>query len=1747
MPKLNLQQDKELYRCMAVQMTIGNCQLKALLDTGCKSNLIFKAAYEKLNNAKCLLKTIMLKEGWNINGIGNKPIKVQRKVQVNMKLYDAHLGPKEFFVVDIEKEDYDIVLGLDFIKETRILINPKRNVIIWENKELIYEIHLNDDDLLPKRRIVKAYPVVAKESVKIMDQKPTLIEVNWKKNLLNINNENIKDLFLEGNEASPRIKEKIHVYEGIVDINNLKVCVQLKPKNSTDTFTIKKGEVLGKVYTIEDEINIATGIVERTEKWEKEKLFTVLKFGNLNPEQKEKAKDLCWEYRDVISTGKEEIGCSKLPPFKIEVTDDIPVYIRPRHFPSPLTDEIENECDKMEGKGIIETSESPWNAAIVPVRKPDKTLRICIDYRKLNEKTIKNRFPMKLISDCVYNMKGMNWFTKLDLEKGYYQMPIEESSRKYTAFSTSSKHYQFKALSFGLANAPAAFQSAMNVEFADLPKKNVANFMDDTMIMSETFNKNLEITRKILEKLRACAIMINPAKCEWFMSEVGFLGHKIGRMGLKKSDQFIEKVREFPRPKTVKDLKGFLGLIEFQRKFIKGCSSLTKPLSKWTGKPNKTEIMWDEQLIMAFNTLRQRAADDVELAYPDYSKDANPLEVWTDASGFGVGGMLTQVQDKESNGYRRVIGYVSKSLNKAEKRYSTIERELAGLRFAVKAFRPFLYGLPFVLKTDHQPLVYLNRMKVMDNRLARTYEDLADFEYSLEYIPGERNQVADLMSRIPANLIESRVMQGDAEKWLPPGLEIDKVMSGGSLSMFECLHDALHTMQDPETKGSRNPRGPKRKMPQSALKLREEVIDEAIAQPEMLGFPKIREYKKMLQAMKYNITPYQEVLITFSDLYEVIVHVHFGDKKPIIYRCHRMHFKSKRIIHLQCLGGTHYNLVRETSAYCSLSEKLHQKDHDVQFEEHSLPDIQILFGEKTGNESIFCQHQRPGGFTVYVHQNSTLHCCLIDTGAQIGLIKRSILNKLQVKYRRKTNVKIQGITNMKCVAMEQVFLNFKIQNYEREYEMGFLVLEDSTFPYCILLGVDFLRRYDITVDPAKGRLTTNERTIGDVEVNLTTMMEGTPFMAAAQIELVDNQEIIEDGEILEWQELSQEIKKVKEAVDQNRKMKDWSESIKIFKRYAKKMTVIMSTLYYLMEGEYKEQIPVPILPLPIAIGLTIMVHQTMLVHLGKHKLWMAMKNICFYPGLQKICEDVATTCERCQLFKQQNAPAKPPLRRIDAKEPFELMVTDCLNLPRTTSGSIGLVILTDHKSKMTWASTLKNKTSKHVADQIEKFIFPTLVMKPASCLSDNGPEFIGAPFEEMLKRNGVKGLKITPYMSSSNGLAERTLQTLTELLRLAQENGQEWDENLPKVLWSYNSTKHAAHGTSPKNFLIKALKMQEGKVQLNIEDEGWWRRASEKYRSFEVGEKVIIEKKVIGRRVENKLQPKFEGPFTITNKWENEVSYVVSRIYNQVEETKRVHQKHMRKWREPPLYIKNHPIYSLARRKDELTRDEWNKISDEELEVWPKQIVVSAPITPAKLSKATQTLPYISIESPLEKKIGPPQDEGTPIGEVMGFFIDDEFKDISAEVDDSSGELLLNRQLENQLDNETLYSLTSNLKLVDDDMEDEQRINTDYSPSNPGHAEEGRRERLSFVGFSKKNDDPPNKHTLLKKFLESQIKDLGCSRRDSKERAIGIASADTTSSSSFGVRNLARLFEEIAEENREKVAYNLRSAPRKNR
>jgi hypothetical protein len=332
------------------------------------------------------------------------------------------------------------------------------------------------------------------------------------------------------------------------------------------------------------------------------------------------------------------------------------------------------------------------------------------------------------------------YFSTIDLASGYWQIGIEEADKEKTAFSTPKGHFEFNVMPFGLTNAPATFQKFMEYALTGLTMEQCLIYLDDVIVFSSTFESHLIRLRNVFQKIRKAGLKLQPHKCHFAQLQVSYLGHTISASGVLPDDSKINTISSYSSPTNEKQLKQFLGLMNYYLRFVKGYAQLVKPLTQLLRKNEKFD--WNSESQTVFEKLKQALSSPPILAFPDFTR---PFTVYTDASDIAVGAVLSQIL----HGQERVIAYYSRQLRKAELRYSTIEKEALAIVAATKEFYPYLYGFSFTVVTDHNPLASLKHFKDVGGRITRWLLFLQQFDYSITYRPGKSNANADALSRIP--------------------------------------------------------------------------------------------------------------------------------------------------------------------------------------------------------------------------------------------------------------------------------------------------------------------------------------------------------------------------------------------------------------------------------------------------------------------------------------------------------------------------------------------------------------------------------------------------------------------------------------------------------------------------------------------------------------------------------------------------------------------------------------------------------------------------------------------------------------------------------------------------------------------------------------------------------------------------------------------------------------------------------------
>ena len=442
------------------------------------------------------------------------------------------------------------------------------------------------------------------------------------------------------------------------------------------------------------------------------------------------------EFSDVFT---DVPGRSNIEDHKVKLTSDEPVRSKPYPLPYVTKQQVADEVDKMLKMGVVEKSVSPFASPIVLVRKPDGTLRFCIDYRRLNAQTVFDVEPQPIPEDLFAKLHHGKYFSKLDMAKGYWQIPLDENACEKSAFVTTDGHYEFKVMPFGMVNAAATFTRVMRKLLAGID--DLVNLIDDILIYTETWEKHLEVLREVLTRIRKANMTIRPTKCHLGLEEIEFLGHVVGKCSIKPVPEKTRKILEATEPVTKKELRSFLGLAGYYRQFIPDFAAVAVPLTDLTRKGSPNRLPWRQIHQIAFNTLKRKLSSDPILKLPDFSRT---FHLRTDASDVGIGAVLLQEYDGEFF----PIEYASRKLLPRERNYAVIERECLAVVWAVKKFASYLHGQPFVIETDHEPLAYISKVKLQNPRVMRWALSLQPYRFTVKCIKGSDNLGADYLSRI---------------------------------------------------------------------------------------------------------------------------------------------------------------------------------------------------------------------------------------------------------------------------------------------------------------------------------------------------------------------------------------------------------------------------------------------------------------------------------------------------------------------------------------------------------------------------------------------------------------------------------------------------------------------------------------------------------------------------------------------------------------------------------------------------------------------------------------------------------------------------------------------------------------------------------------------------------------------------------------------------------------------------------------
>lgn len=677
--------------------------LKLLVDTGNDLNIV------KLSSLK---PETLVDESvkYHLLGINDHSIQTLGKTILHLQI-GKNTFKTEFHVVHSHfKILSNGILGKPFLKNTQSSINFRENKLTMEETQTV---------TLPPRS-------------------ESIIAMSVAENL------NTKSLIIH----SQNIMKNVYLGNTINQVKNNRVLVSVI-NSAEHHVTLSSTKLEKSHYEIFEETSVHVVHSEHPSHNAKASRVQLLKENlrteHLNREEKESVEELCVNFSDIFHLEGDSLSCTDAVLHEIITPANIPpINQRPYRLPLKHKLEINEQMEKLEKDQIIAPSKSPWNAPLLVVpKKPDQNgivkYRVCVDFRKLNDITTGDAYPLPNMSDILDQLGKSKYYTTLDLAQGYHQVQMHPEHREKTAFSTDKGHYEFLRVPFGLKGAPALFQRLMNTVLTGMIGLKAFVYLDDIIVYATSISDHTKKLTEVFSRIRKFNLKLQPTKCEFMRKEVTFLGHVITDQGVKPDPRKTKCVLEFPVPTNVKQVKSFLGLSGYYRRFVPNYGQISKPLTSLLKQD--VPFIWSDLCQESFEKLKKILTSEPLLQYPDFTQ---PFNLTCDASGYAIGCVLSQ----GPIGKDLPIAYASRTLNKAEINYSTTEKELCAIVWGIKQFRCYLFGQKFKIITDHKSLTWLFGVKDPGSRLMRWRLKLEEYEYEIFYKSGTNNTNADSLSRI---------------------------------------------------------------------------------------------------------------------------------------------------------------------------------------------------------------------------------------------------------------------------------------------------------------------------------------------------------------------------------------------------------------------------------------------------------------------------------------------------------------------------------------------------------------------------------------------------------------------------------------------------------------------------------------------------------------------------------------------------------------------------------------------------------------------------------------------------------------------------------------------------------------------------------------------------------------------------------------------------------------------------------------
>jgi hypothetical protein len=734
-----------LTRVPTTSVKIGGCKAVAILDTGASLSLV-SADFLSQVDPGCY-KELEMHLPPPVTSVSGEPLRMERLISCTL-LVKGKPHVYDFYVVNFGSKTWDVLLGFDFMEHHRFdIVRGKlrsRDVSCKADPSPAGAAYaLYGETGPPKHGRIDPEGLVIPPHTTAFIEMP--LEVGSEPRIFSPSEMLPPDVY-----AAYSLAESASV---TVLLSNLGPESRLLPRG----FALGVTALVPRVIALArpDEPNQEKGAGSNSGGARPRVSHEDFTWDHLCESDADSLWTLITEYQDIFASDMSQLGDYKGPPMTLETADSTPVYVRAYRIPQAKRQALEEHVKKLHDAKIITPCQSAYSSPVVMVKKKTGDWRFCVNFKMLNDKLVDNKFPLPNIRELLSSFNKANFYSVLDLNSGFWQLPIVPEDVHKTAFQTPSGHFAHVRVPMGLKTSPSFFQHAMQLALGNLVGKTCSIYLDDICVAtSGGFEAHLTALREVMERLRTSDLKLRPSKCKVGHKQVDFLGHRIGRGLIKPQLDKIKAIRDYPTPTSVPDLRSALGLFAYYGStMVPHFAMLARPLYDLLHK--KVTWHWSNDADEAFQGLKDALCSDPVMRMPDFNA---PFVLTTDGSVSGIGAVLEQEQ---SDGLLHPVGFYSRALTKAEQNYAATEIELLAVVTAVTvAFRYYVFGRRFTLRSDCSSLRWLLQAKEPTPRMARWVLKLSDYDFSFEHRPGTKIPHADSLSRFPVNAVRPKKRVG---------------------------------------------------------------------------------------------------------------------------------------------------------------------------------------------------------------------------------------------------------------------------------------------------------------------------------------------------------------------------------------------------------------------------------------------------------------------------------------------------------------------------------------------------------------------------------------------------------------------------------------------------------------------------------------------------------------------------------------------------------------------------------------------------------------------------------------------------------------------------------------------------------------------------------------------------------------------------------------------------------------------------